>query len=175
MPRLTDTDLLKRLDLWRKSVLIIDESSFGLKMVADMCRDLGVSAIVAAKGLDTGLSELGKAPADVVICDWGTPPHDGPAFARSVRSSPNERVKSVPIILMKAQPTPSDVRAAREAGATEFLGRPFAVQALFDHLATIFSKPRAFVSAQTFNGPDRRRRRVSATGLARRAADGAET
>jgi len=173
MPSLTDVELRKRLDLGRKSVLIIEESSFGLKIVADMCRDFGLNAIFAAKSLDAGFGQLNTAPFALVICDWGRPPLDGPAFARRVRSSNNEHTKRLPIILMKAQPTPADVLAAREAGANEFLARPFSAQALLDRIAVIFSKPREFVAAQTFNGPDRRRRAPAEHAASRRKADAA--
>ena len=169
----TAPGLRKRFDLERKFALIIDESSFGLKMTADICRDFGIGSIVSAKSTESGFASLSATPVDVVICDWGTLALDGPGLARRARASAEEHIKLVPIILLKAQPTSSDVRAAREAGATEVLARPFSAQALINHLTTIFFKPRGFVSTQTFNGPDRRRRSAPEPALSRRKTDGA--
>ena len=95
----------------------------------------------------------------MVVCDWGCAPDDGLTFVRRVRTHKDEHTKQTPIILLKANPTPADVKAAREAGATEFLARPFSAAALTTHLRVIFGKPRQFVSAPAYAGPDRRRRR----------------
>ena len=62
------------------------------------------------------------------------------------------------MILIKANVTAADAAEVREAGATELLAKPFSVQALRDRLAAVFQKPRPFVVAQAFKGPDRRRR-----------------
>ena len=166
-----DLEQRRRLDLEHKSALIIDESSFALKIVADMCGSFALGSIATGKGVEYAFASLNAAHYDVVICDWGTPPLDGPAFVRRVRASADERVKRTPIILMKSQAAISDVAAAREAGVTEFLARPFSAQTLFNHLITIFSKPREFVSEAAFTGPDRRRRRPSGQVLARRSTD----
>jgi two-component system chemotaxis response regulator CheY len=157
----SDLERRKRLDLKRMAVLVIDETRHGANVVTGMCRGFGIGSIIVSETTESGLAHLSGSKTDLVICDWGTPPLDGLAFVRSVRASESHKIKRLPVILMKAQPTPSDVLAAREAGGTEFLARPFAAQALFDHLATIFAKPRDFVSAQGFVGPDRRRRASS--------------
>ena len=140
------------------SVLIIDESSFGLKLIDDICRAHGVGSIFLARTTERGLSLLDAGTVNAVICDWSSAPNDGLTLARRIRAHKDEQTKKTPIILVKANPTPADVAAAREAGATEFLARPFSAAALTTHLKVIFGKPRQFVSAPTYAGPDRRRR-----------------
>ena len=167
-----DLEQRRRLDLEHKSILIIDESSFALKIVAEMCGSFGLGSIATGKGIEYAFATMNATHYDVVICDWGTPPLDGSAFVRRVRASAEERVKRTPIILMKAHAAAPDVVLAREAGVTEFLARPFSAQTLFNHLISIFSKPREFVTEAAFTGPDRRRRRPGEQALTRRNSDG---
>ena len=153
-------------------VLIIDESSFGLKLVAEICRANGIGSIHSARTTQGGLKILEAGSVNVVICDWGRAPNDGPTFVRRVRAHKDERTRQAPIILAKANPTPADIAAAREAGVTEFLARPFSEAALTTRLQAILGKPRQFVSATDFIGPDRRRRdEGSNDSLQRRDAD----
>jgi len=58
--------------------------------------------------------------------------------------------------------------AARDHGVTEFLAKPFTVQAFFDRLVSVIIRPRAFVDAESYFGPDRRRRQTTISGPDRR-------
>jgi len=162
------------LDLGRKSVLAIDENPFGLKLIVDICKGLELGSVATCKATGHVLAALAAAHYDVVICDWGAPPLDGPAMVRQVRASADARIKRASIILLKANASAADVTAAREAGVTEFLARPFSAQALLHRLTAIFSKPRDFVSDAAFTGPDRRRRGAAEKQQTRRSADAAK-
>ena len=47
---------------------------------------------------------------------------------------------------------------ARDAGVTEFLVKPVSAKALVDRLRTVIERQRMFVRAESYTGPDRRRR-----------------
>ena len=136
----------RRLGLDRKSALIIDENSYSRKIIADICYSLDLGSALTAKSGERGLAALKAKRFDLMILD-GAPP-DWLEFVALVRASDNESIKSIPIILLKAQAKPSDVAAAREAGVTEFLTRPFSAQMLLDRVVRIFSTPRDFVNTQ---------------------------
>ena len=50
------------------------------------------------------------------------------------------------------------VLAARDAGASEILAKPLTIKGLLDRLIAAVDRPRPFVRATTYAGPDRRRR-----------------
>lgn len=52
------------------------------------------------------------------------------------------------------------VEAARDCGITEFLVKPFTSRDLYNRIVQIIEKPRQFVDADDFFGPDRRRRAI---------------
>jgi DNA-binding response OmpR family regulator len=62
------------------------------------------------------------------------------------------------------------VVAARDKGVTEFLAKPFNVDGLYRRLSSVIARPRAFVNASSYFGPDRRRRQVPHGGPNRRGA-----
>jgi CheY-like chemotaxis protein len=117
-----------------KSVLVVDENSYARKLVVDMCRNLGFGAVETARCTAHALEVLADAVFDCIVCDWGTLAPDGPDFARAVRDHENAALRQTPIILMKVKPAEMDVVAARGAGVTKLLVRPFSTQMLLDSL-----------------------------------------
>ena len=70
---------------------------------------------------------------------------------------------------MATAPNAEMIAAARDAGVTEFLRKPFAPQHIALRLESLRKAPRPFVEAESYAGPDRRRRVADAP--KRRATD----
>ena len=90
---------------------------------------------------------------------------------RHVAGHPN---RATPSFMMAAAPDARMIAAARDAGVTEFLKKPFSAEHIQLRLAGLKQAPRAFVEAGTYTGPDRRRRTVNSP-TRRRASDKAST
>jgi DNA-binding response OmpR family regulator len=75
-----------------------------------------------------------------------------------VRTSEKSSNHFVPIIMITGHTEKENILAARDAGVTEFLAKPITAQSLFNRIAEIVERPRAFVRAEGYFGPDRRRR-----------------
>ena len=70
------------------------------------------------------------------------------------------------------------VAAARDAGANAFLAKPVSARDIYDHLTAVVEANRAFVRAEHYAGPDRRRRRQrknTYSGIERRNPRAAKT
>jgi len=65
---------------------------------------------------------------------------------------------------------------ARDAGVHEFLAKPISVKGLYSRIRSIIERPRPFVRAGLYFGPDRRRRDNPAYmgGERRKAVEGGE-
>jgi hypothetical protein len=72
--------------------------------------------------------------------------------------------------MMAATPSAALIAAARDAGVTEFLRKPFAAQHIALRMEAFQASPREFVTVDSYMGPDRRRR-IVADAPQRRAAD----
>ena len=85
-----------------------------------------------------------------------------------IRNSPDSPNRQLPIIMLTASSEQDFVLAARDRGVTEFLAKPFTVQKFYDRLVAVIARPRSFVDAESYFGPDRRRRQVDFGGPDRR-------
>src|SRR5690606_31546061 len=95
---------------------------------------------------------------DIVIIDDLIAGPDAVELVRRLRLDAHSPNRLTPIIMMAAAPDAARIAAARDAGVTEFLRKPFAVTHLRSRLESIAAHPRPFIEAGDFAGPDRRRR-----------------
>ena len=72
------------------------------------------------------LAALANVPYDVVVLDVGLPDNDGFAVCRSMR----ERSVWAPVLMLTARTAVADRVDGLDAGADDYLGKPFAVEEL---------------------------------------------
>ena len=94
---------------------------------------------------------------DLVVTNWQMSPVDGPMLIKWIRRSKESPDRFLPVIMLTAHADADMVQRGRDVGATEFLVKPFSVQSLCDRLVSIIERPRQFVLASEYFGPDRRR------------------
>ncbi len=139
-------------------ILVIDDMVPFLKLTQSILNIFGFTQVVTAQNGQEGFDELCKFDPDLVITDWMMEPMDGLEFTRMVRTNPLAPNPYVPILMMTGFSSRLRVEAARDSGITEFLVKPFTSKDLYTRVHQIIEKPRQFVDASNFFGPDRRRR-----------------
>jgi len=92
----------------------------------------GYSVTVAADG-GSALAEAERTAPDVIVLDVAMPGLDGMAVARRLRSKGNP----TPILMLTARDAVPDRVAGLEAGADDYLVKPFAVQELIARLRAL--------------------------------------
>ena len=105
---------------------------------------------------------------DLIITNWQISPVDGPMLIRWIRRSKESPDRFVPVVMLTVYGDAAMIKRGRDLGATEFLIKPFSVQSLCDRLVSIIERPRQFVLASEYFGPDRRRRLTSDREVERR-------
>lgn len=159
-----------QLNLRNKSVLLLDRNPQTRKVLYDLLRAIGVGQVIAAKSAADALEMLQTLVFHVVLCNWAAP-LEAPAFIRRLRASQDDAIKRVPIIVTRQGATRPEVTDARDAGMTEFLAPPLSAAVLKLKFEHVFLKPRTFVEAASYRGPDRRRRTEDSTKEHRRESD----
>ncbi|WIY52325.1 response regulator [Devosia sp. YIM 151766] len=144
----------------KQGVLIIDPQPNMAMLVATMLRSLGRRDIREANDAGQAMLELRRRIFDVIVLDDGIAGSDAVDLVRRIRGDHNCQNRLVPIIMMAAAPDAARIAAARDAGVTEFLRKPFAANHLKSRLDHIEANPRGFVDAGSYAGPDRRRRKL---------------
>ncbi|HYH39412.1 MAG TPA: response regulator [Azospirillum sp.] len=148
------------------SVLVVEDGAFIRSVLTGALRTIGVGTVHAAKNGADAIRFLeerkaalppGTAPVDVVITDIVMPEVDGMMLLRWIRSSPRSPDKFLPVLMLSGAADRHYVAQARDFGATDFIAKPFSAGTVGARLMMAVARPRRFVLAAGYFGPDRRR------------------
>jgi len=105
-------------------LLIVDDSVIGRVVVQRNCLGVGLreDEIIQANNGQTALQRFERDPCDGIVTDWHMPVMDGLTFVKEIR----KRNQHVPILMFTASCKRDEVIAAIEAGANDYLVKPFA-------------------------------------------------
>lgn len=144
-------------DFAKLNVLIVEDNRDMRDILRRLFISKGVQVQEAADGT-SGLRAHRENQCNLVLTDLEMAPMDGLEFVREVRKMRDPLTSpSVPIIMITAHTERSQVASARDAGITEFLVKPISPGALYQRVTKVMEQPRAFVQAESYLGPDRRR------------------
>ena len=115
-----------------KLVLVCDDSTDIRLLLVSLLKNMGLRAILASNGRE-GLSMVRRFQPDLVISDINMPEMNGIQMFRAVRE--DITLDDPHWILMSS---PDLKEEAMQAGCTQFLSKPFTVQALEEAVKTAF-------------------------------------
>ncbi|MGA0604973.1 response regulator [Phenylobacterium sp. VNQ135] len=144
------------MDLRKVHFLIIEDSHETVVMVRSVLAAWGAAVMHEASSVERALEMLTTASPDIAILDQKLGVDDGLSLLRFVRHEGANPY--LPVIVLSADGRPVKVAEARDAGANEFLLKPFTARGLYDRLQSVILRPRPFVRSTDYFGPDRRRR-----------------
>lgn len=137
-------------------VLLVDDDPLILRLISDVLKHLGFSAITKANTGGEAVNLICTHEFDLIITDWRMPDTKGIDLIRFVRSSSKCAYPHVPIILLTGNTGSNYIMKARDAGVTEYMIKPFSVQQLVRRIKSIIENPRSFIDAPHYKGPNRR-------------------
>jgi two-component system, chemotaxis family, chemotaxis protein CheY len=143
------------------NVLVVDDNEYMRQIVRTMLLGLGISRPREAANTDEAFDRTVVWTPDLVITDLQMAPTDGIDFVRRMRRDADPKRARVGVIMMTAHGDLDSIRAARDAGVTEFLAKPISVRGLAGRITAIIERPRAFIHCDSYIGPDRRRQRAA--------------
>lgn len=138
-------------------IMLVDDNPHVRAILHSILDGMGVKHIMECGDGATALETLRKWPADIVIADYQMAPVDGVEFTYLVRNSPDSTDRYLPIIMVTGYADKKRVYEARDAGVTEIIVKPITARAVMDRLNYVIFKPRPFIQADGYFGPDRRR------------------
>lgn len=147
-------------DLKSLEILLVDDNRQFRAMTTAILRAAGCQNIRENADGAAALESLRHKPCDLAIVDYKMSPIDGVEFTQLVRNSQADLDPFLPIIMMTGHSARQKVMAARDAGVTEFVTKPFTAKALLDRIHLVIHKPRPFIRTEGYFGPDRRRKQL---------------
>jgi two-component system chemotaxis response regulator CheY len=154
-------------------VLVCDPSPHMCQLITQMLRHLKVNAVEEVLNSSAAQTALKSRKFGVIMIDDQLGPTNGIELTRALRVAEAGLNRLTPVIMMSAAPDATVIAAARDAGITEFLRKPFAAAHIESRLVSIFAAPREFIAAESYQGPDRRRRKADYQGGERRGSGAA--
>ena len=136
--------------------MIIDANHASARLLADLLKGLGARDIVFEVDEKQAVEVAADYEPTLVFLDRAGPRFDGESLARRIRRSPLE-CRRAPIIMVSADATATNIKGARDAGIHEFMVKPFTTGDLLRRVINVATKPRSWVEAVGYVGPDRRR------------------
>jgi DNA-binding response OmpR family regulator len=117
-------------------VLVADDDEDILTLVALRFRRSGLEVIVARDG-EEALELIETRAPDVAVLDIAMPKLTGLEVVRRLRSS--EATKDLPVVLLTARAAEKDIELGLEAGADEYITKPFSPQDLYACVQSVLS------------------------------------
>jgi two-component system chemotaxis response regulator CheY len=108
-------------------VLVVDGRDAEIRIVRALLQHLGYSDVDEAANVTEALTKMRAKRYALVICDWHIEPTTGCEFVREARG--DGRFARIPFILT-GEPKSENVIAAKRAGASSYIVKPFNAEML---------------------------------------------
>lgn len=119
------------------TVLVVEDEPSIQELIAASLQRAGHVVLRADSAEDAGRLVRETLP-DVVLLDWMLPGMSGIQYARRLRSE--ERTQDLPIIMLTARSEEHDKVAGLEAGADDYLTKPFSPRELLARIKAVLRR-----------------------------------
>lgn len=120
------------------NVLIVDDYKTMLRILRNLLKQLKFDNIVDATDGSMALEVLRSQNIGLVISDWNMEPMTGIQLLREVRS--DDKLKHLPFIMITAESKSENVIAAKEAGVSNYIVKPFNAETLKSKLVSVLGE-----------------------------------
>ncbi len=116
-------------------ILIVDDYKTMLRIIRNLLKQLGFNNVDDAMDGSAALQKLRDKEFNLVISDWNMEPMSGLQLLKEVRA--DDKLKTVPFIMITAESKSQNVIAAKEAGVSNYIVKPFNAATLKGKLAAV--------------------------------------
>lgn len=120
-----------------KNILIVDDEAPIREMIAVALEMAGYDCQEAENAQQAHAMIVDRKP-DLILLDWMLPGMSGVEFAKRLRSE--ERTRSIPLIMLTARGEEQDKVAGLEAGADDYVTKPFSPRELVARIKAVLRR-----------------------------------
>ena len=121
--------------------LVVDDSRAIRSIVGRLVRSLGYEVVEAGDGREALAALEGCSDPRLALVDWNMPVMNGLEFVQAVRANP--RWDGVTLVMVTTESEMNHIQKALEAGANEYVMKPFTADVLRDKLTILGLAPEA--------------------------------
>jgi len=117
------------------NVLIVDDYKTMLRIIRNLLKQLGFNNVDEATDGSMALQMLRVGNYGLIISDWNMEPMTGLQLLREVRA--DAKLKATPFIMVTAESKTENVIAAKEAGVSNYIVKPFNAETLKTKMTSV--------------------------------------
>lgn len=120
------------------SVLVVDDYKSMIRIVRGMLAQLGFNNVDEATCGPSALALIANKDYGLILSDWNMAPMTGLELLQRVRAEP--RMQKTPFLMVTAEAKAENVIAARRAGVSNYVIKPFTTAVLKQKLSTVLGE-----------------------------------
>ncbi len=120
-----------------KKVLIVDDEEFVRQLIQIKLKFCGIETVEAGNGIEA-IEKAASEKPDLILLDVMMPKMNG--FEACQRLKANPATAHIPIVMLTARGDPSAKERGENAGALEYLTKPFSPQKLAERVQEILKQ-----------------------------------
>ena len=117
------------------AILVVDDYKTMLRIIRNLLKQLDFGNVDEATDGAEALQKLREKEYGLVISDWNMEPMTGLQLVREVRS--DKKLKKLPFIMVTAESKTDNVVAAKEAGVSNYIVKPFNAETLKQKIVSV--------------------------------------
>lgn len=117
-------------------ILIVDDYKTMLRIVRNLLKTLGFDNVDEATDGTMALQMISTKQYGLIISDWNMEPMSGYELLKNVRG--NEKTRATPFIMVTAESKTENVIAAKQAGVSNYIVKPFNAETLKTKMEAVF-------------------------------------
>jgi len=116
-------------------VLIVDDYKTMLRIIRNLLKQIDLEDVEEASEGAEALAKLRAGNFGLVISDWNMAPMTGFELLQQVRA--DERLRATPFIMVTAESKTENVIAAKQAGVSNYIVKPFSAETLREKIEKV--------------------------------------
>jgi two-component system chemotaxis response regulator CheY len=118
-------------------ILVVDDYNTMVRIIRNLLRQLGFTDVDDAADGSAALAKMTGKKYGFVISDWNMEPMTGYELLKQVRANP--QTAGTPFIMITAESKTENVVAAKQAGANNYIIKPFNAETLKHKIEAVFT------------------------------------
>ncbi|MGH7165573.1 MAG: response regulator [Nitrospiraceae bacterium] len=118
-------------------IMVVDDVSTMRRIVTNILKQLGFTNIEEAENGKEALVKMQAQRYGCVIADWSMPVMSGLELLKAIRA--DTALKDIPVLMVTAEAQKDSIVEAVQAGATNYIVKPFTAAVLQERMDTMFA------------------------------------
>ena len=118
-------------------ILVVDDYQTMVRIIRNLLKQIGFENVDEASNGDEALRKIKEKSYGLIISDWNMEPMSGFQLLQSVRETRGSA--DIPFIMVTAESKTDNVVAARRAGVSHYIVKPFNAATLKAKIDAVFA------------------------------------